>query len=96
MHRKVAEKIRQNPGLMDFVRSNLDSTLNDTNLSDSCKDSLREWQHLIETLPLDRLLQLVTEDSEEGQRLRHSTPFWGILTPKERNAFFHQHEPAAA
>lgn len=96
LNRLVAEKIRNQPGLMDFVRSNLQSTLNDSVLSESCKDALREWNTLIETQSLDQVLNVLVDDSEHGRRLRQSTPFWGILTQTERLQIFGQYEPAGA
>jgi len=43
LNRLVAEKIRQQPELMDLVREKLDLTLGESRLSESCKDALREW-----------------------------------------------------
>lgn len=94
LHRLVAEKIRQQPELMDFVLERLNRSLSESRLSDSCKDSLREWQTLLTSLPLREVLDLMTEDSDEGQRLRHSTPFSGILTQPERLEVFRRYEPA--
>ena len=84
LHRLAAEKIRQHPELMDFVREKLNRSLSESRLSDSCKDALREWQTILSCLPLNEVLDLITQDSDEGQRLRHSTPFFGILSQWER------------
>jgi len=96
LNRLVVEKIRRQPELMDFVRSNLRSTLNDQKLSDSCKDALKEWDFLISHSPMDTVLNTLVEESEKGQRLRQSTPFWGILTQEERRETFRQYESAGA
>lgn len=92
LHWLVAEKIRQQPELMDFVREKLHCSLSESRLSDSCKDALREWQTILSCLPLNEVLDLITQDSDEGQRLRHSTPFSGILSQRERLEIFRRHE----
>jgi hypothetical protein len=92
LHRLVAGKIRQQPELMDFVREKLNCSLSESRLSDSCKDALREWQTILSCLPLNEVLDLITQDSDEGQRLRHSTPFSGILSQRERLDVLRRHE----
>jgi hypothetical protein len=94
LHRLVAEKIRQQPGMMDFVREKLNRSLSESRLSESCKDALREWQTLLACRSTEEVLDIITEDSEEGQRLRHSTPFSGILSQPERMEVFRRYEPA--
>ncbi len=97
LNRLVADKIRQQPALMSFVRSNLREALSDPVLSESAKDSLREWEQLFRTRSLAEVLNILVEDSDEGQRLRQSTPFWGVLTPRERlSVFSRSHEPSGA
>ena len=96
LNRLVAGKIRRQPELMDFVRSNLKSTLDDQKLSDSCKDALKEWDYILRNFRTDVVLDTLVEESERGQRLRQSTPFWGILTQEERGQVFRQYEPAGA
>jgi len=96
LNRLVAGKIHRQPELMDFVRSNLKSTLDDQKLSDSCKDALKEWDYLLRNFSTDIVLDTLVEESERGQRLRQSSPFWGILTQEERRQVFRQHESAGA
>jgi len=96
LNRLVVEKIRRHPELMDFVRSNLKSALDDETLSDSCKDALKEWDYLLRNFRTDIVLDTLVEESERGQRLRQSTPFWGILTQEERGKVFCQYETAGA
>jgi len=84
LNRLVAEKIRQHPELMDFVRNKLDRTLSEPRLSNSCKDALREWQTILSSHSLNEILEILTQDSYEGQRLHQSTPFSGVLSQQER------------
>ena len=43
-----------------------------------------EWKALIEQHPWERLREMLLEESDEGQRLRSSHPFIGIVTERER------------
>lgn len=83
LNRMVVNKIRRQPELMDFVRQNLDRTLSGPDLSESCKDALREWRTILSVKSFDEILDILVEDSHEGQRLRQSTPFTGILNQQE-------------
>ena len=94
LNRLVAEKIRQQPELMDFVRSKLDRTLSESRLSESCKDALREWQTILSNHSSNEVLEILIEDSDEGQRLRQSSPFSGILSQRERLEVFRRYETA--
>ncbi len=93
-NRLIVEKIRQQPGLMQVVRENLAAALGDPGLSASCKDALGEWDLLVRSRPTGEVLDLLIEESTQGQRLRHSTPFWGILTPQERRIILREYESA--
>ena len=43
-----------------------------------------EWKKLIETEPWERTREMLLEESEEGQRLRSSHPFKGLVSEMER------------
>jgi hypothetical protein len=45
--------------------------------------AVREWREILKR-PWSQVRRVLLDESEEGQRLRQSTPFCGILTPKER------------
>ena len=47
-----------------------------------------EWKTLIETRPWGELRELLLEDSDEGQRLRSSHPFKGLVTATERETIY--------
>ena len=94
LNRLVAEKIRQQPELMDLVRNRLERTLSEARLSESSKGALREWQTILSTHSSNEVLEILTEDSDEGQRLRQSSPFSGILSQRERLEVFRRYESA--
>ena len=45
--------------------------------------SALEWRTILER-PWEEVRALLLEESDEGQRLRQTDPFCGILTPQER------------
>ena len=45
--------------------------------------SAREWLTLLEK-PWEEVRAILLDESDEGQRLRQTDPFCGILTPEER------------
>lgn len=45
-----------------------------------------EWMEIIETKPWSEIRKMLLEESDEGQRLRSSSPFAGILTEQERSS----------
>lgn len=57
---------------------------------------LREWELILDSNPTERVLEILTQNNDEGQRLRQSDPFVGILTEKERLAFLELDEKVAA
>ena len=55
--------------------------------------SAREWQTLLEK-PWDEVRAILLDGSDEGQRLRQTDPFCGILTPQERWEIYREHRDA--
>jgi hypothetical protein len=58
--------------------------------------SAREWLTILEK-PWDAIRAILLDESDEGQRLRQTDPFCGILTPAERWQIYRetQSEPRA-
>ena len=54
-----------------------------------------EWRRLIEQHPWEMLREMLLEESDEGQRLRSSHPFKGIVTETERRRIQADDSPAA-
>jgi hypothetical protein len=91
MTRRIAEKIQQKPGLMKIARDNLKRW---KKIHRPWPPALREWEEILAQNPTERVLEILTQDNDEGQRLRQSDPFVGILTEKERTWFLENYEPA--
>jgi hypothetical protein len=49
-------------------------------------DAYREWLEVIERHSFEEVLALLVDPSQEGMRLRQSTPFAGMLGKAEREA----------
>lgn len=87
LHEAVAAKIEARPDLLDVARANLRRWMASTTAP-----ALREWAELLETGPLDALLAVLRSPSEEATRLRQSSPFAGLLTPRERLEILKAHD----
>ena len=74
----VAEKIDRDPELLAGVR---------TWAGKQTAPAYVEWQGILE-LSWTEVRSVFLDESDEGQRLRQSSPFVGILTPQERWKFF--------
>ncbi len=83
-HIEVARRLHANPqAILARARQNLERWL-PAHADSFSEHALQEWCGLLDQLNVVDLMKLITEDSDEGQRLRQSTPFTGILTETER------------
>lgn len=80
LHRVVAEKLRQNPHfVLQFAGNNLDRWAKKNN-----NFALSEWREILENRTLEEIIEIISKDTDQGQRLRSSSPFAGILSEEER------------
>jgi hypothetical protein len=93
MCRRIAEKVRRDPSLMRVPRANLRRWRKKLG---HWPPALREWEQILRDNPVERVLEILTQDNDDGQRLRQSDPFVGILTERERRAFLNANEKIAA
>lgn len=82
MAREIARRLRANPELIEVARENLARWTKRNVDSPALLSTYAEWQRLLE-LPVAEICAILTEESDEGQRLRQNSPFPGILSPKE-------------
>jgi hypothetical protein len=80
LHRAIAAKLRDNPDLLEIAKDNLRRW---STPDDRSQAYLDQWRDLL-NLPLADLLVLLNEDSPRMTELRQSSPFAGILEPRER------------
>lgn len=84
LHRLVAEKIRRDPALLRIVRENLSRWRR--HAAPTARPYVEAWERLLDA-GLDAALAAAAEDSERAAALRQSSPFAGVLTPRERWSF---------
>ena len=90
---EIAAKVRRDPKLMRIPRENLRRWRRKIR---PWPPAFREWESIIDRHPTERILEILTQDNDEGQRLRQSDPFIGILTEAERRSFLKFDEQNAA
>ena len=80
LHRAIAAKLREQPELLAIARDNLERWMRAGGRS---MPYLERWKQLVEG-PFDELLERIQEESPGMTDLRQSTPFAGVLEPRER------------
>ena len=79
LHARVAEKLRtDSPKVLRIAKTNLNRWSKNEN------SALREWQNILDTQPPEEIIRIITQDTDDGQRLRSSSPFVGVLSESER------------
>jgi hypothetical protein len=90
MHRAIAAKLRSDPSLLKIAHDNLERWSKTGSASQSYWDA---WREILKR-PLSEILDLLVEDSERMTDMRQTSPFAGILTPKERWAIYAHFAPS--
>lgn len=88
LHRAIAAKLRQQPGLLAVAAENLDRWQAGAGRS---AIYLKTWREIVDG-PFEELLRLIVVDDERMTALRQASPFAGVLVPKERWAIYRQFE----
>lgn len=84
-HHAVADRLRAEPdAVLEHTRLNLDRWTEDDAFGPGDLASLEEWRRILDEADVNRLVEIITDASDEGQRLRSSSPFVGALSPEER------------
>ena len=84
-HLAVVERLRERPdAVVEHARRNLNRWLEGDAFGPGARQSVEEWLKILDGSDVERLTRIITDLSDEGQRLRSSSPFVGALTPEER------------
>ena len=83
MHRAIARKIRREPKLYKRASRRLAHW---EKVKRACPPPLREWKQILRDNDMKTVLRLITRPDEEGNRLRSTAPFCGILSDAEARA----------
>ena len=85
LHRAVAEKmITDEVEVLRIARNNLERWLKSPSFEGVERFALLEWQNILNNYRPDEIRRLMTAETDDGQRLRSSSPFAGVLTRDER------------
>ena len=85
LHKAIAKKLRNNPGLWEIPKNNM---VKWKKKNGRLAPALIKWQHILNTNPKEQILSILESSSEESVRLRSSSPFTGILNENERKRIF--------
>lgn len=85
LHRRIAEKMRVNPAsVLGVANENLDKWLSkDSFTAGPERRALLEWKAILEGSSPREIESIIMAETDEGQRLRSSSPFAGILDERE-------------
>jgi len=79
LHEEIARRLQKDPQLLQIAKGNLVRWIG----RDGETPAWREWSEILDG-PLSRVLSVLLSPDERGARLRQSSPFCGILSPRER------------
>jgi len=80
--RRVAERLRFQPALVEFARANLVRWSRQNASVSSLLRCYTGWQEVL-SRPVDEIRDLLCSESDHAQRLRQNSPFAGVLPPAE-------------
>ncbi|HEX8145559.1 MAG TPA: hypothetical protein VF591_00030 [Pyrinomonadaceae bacterium] len=84
-HRAVADRLHAEPSaVLEHARRNLDRWTEGDAFGPGELASLDEWRRILDEADVNRLVEVITDVSDEGQRLRSSSPFVGVISSEER------------
>jgi hypothetical protein len=89
MHRAMARKIRRRPTLFSTAGRNIARWEKNRG---SCSTPLLEWKKILKENDMRAVLLMITRANEEGNRLRQSSPFVGVLTQAEVRAIWSRYD----
>ena len=78
-HQVIAERMMQDPVVLDKARRRVKTWLS----RNPASRFAREWDRLLESGP-ETVAAFLRERSQFAEEMRQSTPFAGILQPRER------------
>ena len=89
MARIVVERIDANRSLINVAHENL---MRWRRLHGTLSRAQQEWEQILKR-PWNEVRAILLDESDEGQRLRSSHPFVGIVSEEERLSIIERHPP---
>lgn len=94
MHRRIAARLERDPdAVLAKAFANLDAW-QERHRDSALNAVFQEWRDLLGALNPAEIGALITAEDERTIRLRQSSPFAGVLTPREVWAIKKNHEAA--
>lgn len=82
LHLEVAERLAEDPSLIDDALANIERW----EAARGPQPYYDEWRRILREESVERVIARMTAKGPEARRLRQSSPFVGIIPPKERDA----------
>lgn len=87
LHRAIADKmLRDEEVVLKKAKENIVRWLKNGNVSGEAGSPILEWKEILDRESPAYIRRLLTALTPDGQRLRSSSPFTGILSKRERDA----------
>ncbi len=80
--RRIAAGLPDHPEWVELARSNLDNWTARNHDTPRLLSNYEEWRQVL-ALPVPRICELLTALTDHSRRLRHNSPFVGVLSPAE-------------
>lgn len=91
LHRVVAEKMLLNEAeVLQIARDNLERWMKSESFAGNERNALLEWREILENSTSEEIRKIITQDTDESQRLRSSSPFAGVLSEEEREKIWNK------
>ncbi|WP_298139196.1 hypothetical protein [Acidiferrobacter sp.] len=87
LHEEIAWRIRANPVLLERAHANIARWKRQ--LGRSTSRDLDTWSEIL-SKPVEYILSVMVARTEEGDRLRQSSPFCGIISQARRMEIFRE------
>ena len=83
-HRAIAEKLLHDPSLFQIAQNNLKRWMDaEIQRNGSPAHAHKEWADIFRSKTQSEILEILTSETYDAERLRSSAPFRGVLTEKE-------------
>jgi hypothetical protein len=92
LHREVAVKLRDRPELLEVARARVRGWLESGFVS---RFWAKAWNEALDGV-LEDVIARITDASESARALRQTSPFAGVLSPRERWEILRRHRGHAA
>lgn len=94
MHRRIAARLERDPdAVLAKAFANLDRW-QERHRGSALEPVFQEWRELLGSMSPAVLAAFITAGDERATRMRQSSPFAGVLSPREVWAIKRQHEAA--